>query len=111
MAVRAAHEWSLCGRVVPVLMVAVTAPWLAVFTTAPGLGRLLKGPAIERALRQALRMMGYPDDLDRMPSGVLGASLPRCPVRARRGGRCSGGFCGCAEESVLTLPTSALSVG
>jgi hypothetical protein len=64
------------AAVVPVLMVAVTAPWLAVFTTAPGLGRLLKGPAIERALRQALRMLGYPDDLGRMPSGVLGASLP-----------------------------------
>jgi hypothetical protein len=59
-----------------VLMVAVTVPWLAVFTTPPGLGRLLKGPAIERAMRQALRMLGYPDDLDRMPSGVLGAFLP-----------------------------------
>jgi hypothetical protein len=96
------------AAVVPVLMVAVTAPWLAVFTTAPGLGRLLKDPAIERALRQALRMLGYPDDLDRMPSGVLGASLPGASSSWRsllgRVLRLRGG-------SVLTPPTSALSVG
>ena len=76
MAVRAVHEWSLCGRVVPALMVAVTTPWLAVFTTARGLGRLLQGPAIDRALRQALGMLGYPGVSAGCRPVLLGASLP-----------------------------------
>lgn len=61
-------------------MVAVTAPWLAVFTAALGLGRLFEGPAIERAVRQVLRMLGHPDDLGRMLSGVLGGVPARCEL-------------------------------
>ena len=66
----------------PATVVGTSAPFAMRMLSRRGLGRLLERPATSRTARQALRMLGHPDDaVDRLPpavleASVLGANLP-----------------------------------